>query len=97
MLYTTNEILNVAAKLEKRCEAARAIAANALPGLDRLYWSKVAQDYAAMAGILRATVELHHPEPLGAGLMARCAKPIRSRPPARAGGLFLANPDAGRL
>jgi hypothetical protein len=59
-----NEILNVAAKLEKRCEAARAIAANALPGLDRLYWSKVAQDYADMAGTLRATVVLHHPEPL---------------------------------
>jgi hypothetical protein len=58
-----NEILNVAAKLEKRCEAARAIAANALPGLDRLYWSKVAQDYAAMARTLRATVVLHHPEP----------------------------------
>jgi hypothetical protein len=66
MLDTTNEILNVAAKLEKRCEAARAIAANALPGLDRLYWSKVAQDYADMAGTLRATIVLHHPEPMEA-------------------------------
>jgi hypothetical protein len=71
MLDTTNEILNVAAKLEKRCEAARAIAANALPGLDRLYWSKIAQDYADMAAKLRASVVLHHPEPLEAGLAAR--------------------------
>jgi hypothetical protein len=50
MLDTTNEILNVAA--------------NALPGLDRLYWSKVAQDYADMAGTLRATVVFHDPQPL---------------------------------
>jgi hypothetical protein len=63
MLDSTNEVLTVAAKLEKRCESARGIAANALPGIDRLYWSKVAQDYADMAGTLRASIALQNPEP----------------------------------
>jgi hypothetical protein len=51
-----SEVLNVAARLARRANTAWAIAAKAMPGTDRLYWSQVAQDHADMAARLRAAV-----------------------------------------
>jgi hypothetical protein len=62
MRGTSNEVLKVAARLANRADAAWAIAANAMPGIDRLYWSKVGQDYADMAGTLRAAVLIDNPD-----------------------------------
>ena len=57
-----SEVLKVAARLEQRADAATAIAANATPGVDRQGWSKVAQDYADMAGSLRAAALIDSPD-----------------------------------
>ena len=57
-----SEVLKVAARLEQRADAATVIAANATPGSHRQGWSKVAQDYADMAGTLRAAVLIDNPD-----------------------------------
>lgn len=57
-----SEVLRVAARLARRAEVATAIAANATPGFDRQGWSKVAQDYADMADMLRAVVLIDNPD-----------------------------------
>ncbi|MDD2794641.1 hypothetical protein [Acidocella sp.] len=62
MRDSTIEVLKVAARLAHHADAAWAIAANATPGIDRLYWSKVGQDYADMAGTLRAAVLIDNPD-----------------------------------
>jgi hypothetical protein len=57
-----SDVLKVAARLARRADAAMAIAANAAAGFDRQGWSKVAQDYAAMADTLRAAVVIDNPQ-----------------------------------
>ena len=55
-----SDVLKVAARLEQRADTATVIAANATPGFDRQGWSTVVQDYADMAGPLRAAVLINN-------------------------------------
>jgi hypothetical protein len=63
------EVLKVAATLEQRADATTVIAANATPGFDRHGWSKVAQDYADMAGRLRGRDNVTAPLREGTGVL----------------------------
>lgn len=56
------EGLKMAAVLTRRTEAACAFAGNATPGIDRLHWSNVGQDYAEMVGTLRGAVLIDNPD-----------------------------------